>query len=71
MSVTIATYLTFVRYAGKSLEVAMGRKKPGVAVAKTSADYAQALSGEKASSEGRDGWESMPSEVRTGVPPPG
>eukprot|EP00668_Euglena_longa_P011029 GGOE01013380.1.p1 GENE.GGOE01013380.1~~GGOE01013380.1.p1 ORF type:complete len:1161 (-),score=397.40 GGOE01013380.1:1066-4548(-) len=39
MAVTIATYQTFVRYAGKSLEIAMARKKPGVVVAKTKNDY--------------------------------
>eukprot|EP00668_Euglena_longa_P026986 GGOE01033772.1.p1 GENE.GGOE01033772.1~~GGOE01033772.1.p1 ORF type:complete len:1150 (-),score=409.26 GGOE01033772.1:1107-4556(-) len=39
MAVTIANYQTMVRYAGKSLEIAIGRKKKNVAVALTKNDY--------------------------------
>eukprot|EP00668_Euglena_longa_P008511 GGOE01010260.1.p1 GENE.GGOE01010260.1~~GGOE01010260.1.p1 ORF type:complete len:1208 (-),score=403.92 GGOE01010260.1:1029-4382(-) len=39
MAATITTYENDVRYAGQSTEVSMGRKKVGVAVARTSQDY--------------------------------
>lgn len=41
MAATIATFENDVRFAGKSTEVAIGRKKPGVAVAHSARDYAQ------------------------------
>eukprot|EP00667_Euglena_gracilis_P001506 EG_transcript_1506 len=39
MAATIATFENDVRFAGKSTEVAIGRKKPGVAVAHSARDY--------------------------------
>lgn len=41
MAVTIAQYQTDVRYAGKTTEVVIGRRNPGVAVAQGPNDYSQ------------------------------
>eukprot|EP00668_Euglena_longa_P038145 GGOE01049129.1.p1 GENE.GGOE01049129.1~~GGOE01049129.1.p1 ORF type:complete len:1162 (-),score=412.06 GGOE01049129.1:1427-4474(-) len=39
MAVAIAQYQTDVRYRGTTTEIVIGRKKPGVAVAQTAADF--------------------------------